>query len=133
MDQSGVHSLSSKSCSAQLTWPYALLKTLPKPLVKLWLNLTEIKEADRTALLDFPISMSGLFALHRGTEVITLCATSCLEDPACLLPPVAPREHSRLNSDPGQSQWLSSPSYKRAIPSPGELLRFRSDRAPALS
>lgn len=31
----------------------------------LWLNLTEFKDADRTALLDSPISPSGLF----GTTV----------------------------------------------------------------
>ncbi len=65
----------------------------------LWLNLTEIKEADNVPFLDFLVSLWGCLDLpsrdlqsnwlrHRSRP--RLCNTSCLSAPALQWPPVIP-------------------------------------------
>ncbi len=71
MDESGpdpatfreLRSATDLALLATKTTAQAIGRSMPSLVDHLWLNLTEIKNADRTAFLDSPVSTTGLFGL----------------------------------------------------------------------
>ena len=84
----------------------------------LWLNLTEIKESDKVAFLDAPVSPSGLFgpAVEGFTERFTAAQKSS-QAMRHFLPKRSTSAPSRPRTAPTQHQSKPVPSTPQAAPS----------------